>query len=58
MKWVILHNYTAVVYCQQLPPDTRPFYNIELYTQCEFDTEVEMLQYIKDNNLEMLNETD
>lgn len=57
MKWVILHTDTQVVYCQQLPDNTRPIYNVHLYTEHEFDTEAEMQQFVNDNHLEVIDET-
>ena len=56
MKYVLLYTRESkfIVMCQQMPADTRPIYNTAIYEMVEFDTEAEMLQYITDNDLEIV----
>ena len=56
MKYVLLYGRESkfIVMCQQMPADTRPIYNTAIYKMVEFDTEAEMLQYIEDNNLDIV----
>ncbi len=39
---------------QELDANTRPLFNPDTYTMRDFDTEAEMLQYIEDNHLEIV----
>jgi len=56
MKYVLLHKKDDKnIIIQQIMPDgTRPIYNTAIYEMVEFDTEAEMLQYITDNDLEIV----
>ena len=56
MKYVLLYKKDDKnIIIQQIMPDgTRPIYNTAVYKMVEFDTEAEMLQYIDDNNLEIV----
>ena len=56
MKYVLLYKKADKnIIIQQIMPDgTRPIYNTAIYEMVEFDTEAEMLQYIDDNNLEIV----
>jgi len=56
MKYVLLHKKADknIIMCQQMPDGTRPIYNTAIYEMVEFDTEAEMLTYIEDNNLEIV----
>jgi len=56
MKYVLLYKKADKnIIIQQIMPDgTRPIYNSAIYEMVEFDTEAEMLTYIEDNNLEIV----
>ena len=56
MKYVLLYKKDDKnIIIQQIMPDgTRPIYNTAIYKMAEFDTEAEMLTYIEDNNLEIV----
>jgi len=56
MKYVLLYKKDDKnIIIQQIMPDgTRPIYNTAIYEMVEFDTEAEMLQYITDNDLEIV----
>jgi len=56
MKYVLLYKKADKnIIMQQIMPDgTRPIYNTAIYEMVEFDTEAEMLTYIEDNNLEIV----
>ena len=56
MKYVLLYKKDDknIIIQQILPDGTRPIYNTAIYEMVEFDTEAEMLTYIEDNNLEIV----
>ncbi len=54
MKWILVYTANYVVFVAELDANTRPLFNPDTYTMREFDTEAEMLQYIEDNNLEIV----
>ncbi len=56
MKYVLLYRRESkfIVMCQQMPADTRPIYNTAIYEMVEFETEAEMLSYIEDNYLDIV----
>ena len=56
MKYVLLYKKDDKnIIIQQIMPDgTRPIYNSAIYKMVEFETEAEMLTYIEDNNLEIV----
>ena len=55
MKYVLLYKKADknIIMQQTMPADTRPIYNSAIQ-MVEFDTEAEMLQYITDNDLEIV----
>ena len=54
MKWILVYTANYVVFVAELDASTRPLFNPDTYTMREFDTEAEMLQYIEDNHLEIV----
>ena len=54
MKWILVYTANYVVFVAELDAKTRPLFNPDTYTMREFDTEAEMLQYIEDNDLEIV----
>ena len=58
MKWILVYTANYVVFVAELDTNTRPLFNPDTYTMREFDTETEMLQYIEDNNLEIVDGED
>lgn len=54
MKWILVYTANYVVFVAELDANTRPLFNHDTYTMREFDTEAEMLQYIEDNHLEIV----
>ena len=51
MKWILVYTANYVVFVAELDANTRPLFNPDTYTMREFDAEAEMLQYIYDNHL-------
>ena len=61
MECTLIYNTNTLVIAYSGAEYDGLFYSPNIYTKLEFDTEAEMLQYIEDNNLEILeveNETD
>lgn len=61
MKHTLLYDTNTLVIAYSGTEGSGLFYSSTKFTKLEFDTEAEMLQYIEDNNLEILeveNETD
>ena len=54
MKWILVYTANYVVFVAELNANTRPLFNPDTYTMREFDTEAEMLAYIEENNLDIV----
>ena len=54
MKWILVYTANYVVFVAELDANTRPLFNPDTYTMREFDTEEGMLQYIEENNLDIV----
>ena len=54
----IVYTANYVVFVAELDANTRPLFNPDTYTMRDFDTEAEMLAYIEDNDLEIVDVED